>query len=94
MARSQVFGEVAELYDAARPGYSNELVADVLTYAALGDRAAVEIGAGTGKATVPFAELGTPLVCLEPDPRMAEVLRRNTARYSGVQVEVDGFESW
>ncbi|OKI26529.1 class I SAM-dependent methyltransferase [Streptomyces sp. CB02120-2] len=94
MARSQVFGEVAELYDAARPGYSNELVADVLAYAALGDRAAVEIGAGTGKATVPFAELGTPLVCLEPDPRMAEVLRRNTERYSGVQVEVDGFESW
>ncbi|MFE2145825.1 class I SAM-dependent methyltransferase [Streptomyces sp. NPDC059456] len=94
MARSQVFGEVAELYDAARPGYSNALVAEVLAYAALGGCAAVEVGAGTGKATVPFAELGTPLVCIEPDPRMAEVLRRNTARYPGVRVECDRFEDW
>ncbi|WP_406511556.1 hypothetical protein OG851_05090 [Streptomyces sp. NBC_00161] len=30
MARSQVFGEVAELYDASRPGYADALAADVL----------------------------------------------------------------
>jgi len=94
MARSQVFGEVAEVYDAARPGYSDALVAEVLTYAALDGRSAVEVGAGTGKATVPFAAPGTPLVCIEPDPRMAEVLRRNTAPYPQVQVHTGGFEDW
>ncbi|MEV6542465.1 methyltransferase domain-containing protein [Streptomyces sp. NPDC051665] len=93
-ARSKVFGEVAELYDAARPGYSDAMVTEVLAYAALGDRAAVEIGAGTGKATVPFAVLGIPLVCVEPDARMAEVLRRNTAGYPNVRVEVGDFEQW
>lgn len=94
MARSQVFGEVAELYDAARPGYADALVADVLVYAALGEREAVEVGAGTGKATVPFAARGTSLVCIEPDPRMAEVLRRNTSCYPGVRVHSGGFEEW
>ncbi|MFB6808912.1 class I SAM-dependent methyltransferase [Streptomyces sp. NPDC056387] len=94
MARSRVFGEVAEVYDAARPGYAQELVAEVLAYAALGDRPAVEIGAGTGKATAAFAEAGTELVCIEPDPRMAQVLRRNTAHRPGVRVHVGAFEDW
>ncbi|MDX6331951.1 MAG: hypothetical protein QOI83_4334, partial [Streptomycetaceae bacterium] len=70
-ARSKLFGEVAELYDAGRPGYSDAMVTEVLAYAALGDRAAVEVGAGTGKATLPFAALGIALVCVEPDARMA-----------------------
>ncbi|MFF4456481.1 class I SAM-dependent methyltransferase [Streptomyces goshikiensis] len=94
MARGQVFGEVAETYEVARPGYADALVAEVLAYADLGERAAVEVGAGTGKATVPFAALGTPMVCVEPDPRMAEVLRRNTSGYPGVRVHTGGFEDW
>ncbi|MEU8840720.1 class I SAM-dependent methyltransferase [Streptomyces roseus] len=104
--RSRVFGEVAEVYDAARPAYTDALVAEVLAYAAPGGRgcAALEIGAGTGKATVPFAEaLGrasggaaTELVCVEPDARMAQVLRRNTENRPGarVRVHVGAFEDW
>ncbi|MCT2589099.1 class I SAM-dependent methyltransferase [Streptomyces sp. N2-109] len=92
--RGKVFGEVAEMYDAARPGYADAMVAEVLGYAALGDRAAVEVGAGTGKATLLFAAHGVPLVCVEPDPRMAEVLRRNTAACPEVRIEVCGFEEW
>ncbi|MFE7527175.1 class I SAM-dependent methyltransferase [Kitasatospora sp. NPDC057542] len=92
--RARVFGEAAELYDAARPGYADALVTDVLAYAELGGRPAVEVGAGTGKATVLFAGRGVPLVCVEPDPRMAEVLRRNTGGYPQVRVENGGFEEW
>ncbi|MFF0214875.1 class I SAM-dependent methyltransferase [Streptomyces vinaceus] len=92
--RGRVFGEVAEIYDAARPGYPRELVAEVLAYAALGDRAVLEIGAGTGKATAAFAEAVAELVCIEPDPRMAQVLRRNTAHRPGVRVHVGSFEDW
>lgn len=94
MTRSQVFGEVAELYDAARPGYADALAGDVLAYAALDGRTAVEIGAGTGKATRSFAALGTPLLCIEPDLRMAEVLRRNTAGFPQVRVRAGRFEDW
>ncbi|MGF1431072.1 class I SAM-dependent methyltransferase [Kitasatospora sp. LaBMicrA B282] len=91
---SQVFGEVAEVYDAARPGYADALVTEVLAHADLGVGAALEIGAGTGKATVPFAAHGIRLTCVEPDPRMAEVLRRNTAAFPQVDVEVADFEAW
>jgi len=66
--RATIFGEVAELYDAARPGYADALAGEVLAYAGLGGRAAVEVGAGTGKATVAFAAQGIPLLCVEPDP--------------------------
>ncbi|GAA1501181.1 hypothetical protein GCM10009827_009500 [Dactylosporangium maewongense] len=92
--RSRVFGEVAELYDAGRPGYCDDMVDEVLAYAALGARPAAEIGAGTGKATVQFAARGVPVVCVEPDERMAEVLRRNTAGHGAVTVEVSAFEDW
>jgi len=88
------FGAAAEQYDAGRPGYADELVTDVLAYAGLGAAAAVEFGAGTGKATVPFAARGIRLTCVEPDPRMAQVLRRNTGPYPAVQVEVAGLADW
>ncbi|WP_327176377.1 class I SAM-dependent methyltransferase [Streptomyces sp. NBC_01335] len=92
--RRTVFGEVAEVYDGGRPGYAEELVTEVLEYADLGGRAALEVGAGTGKATGLFAARGVPVVCVEPDARMAEVLRHNTAAHPQVRVEVGDFEEW
>lgn len=92
--RRTVFGEVAESYDAVRPGYPDALVAEVLAYAGPGHRTGLEIGAGTGKATRLFAgRLGT-LLCVEPDPRMAAVLRRTTAAHPDVRIEVGDFEHW
>jgi hypothetical protein len=88
------FGAAAEAYDAARPGYPAELLADVMAYAGPGGARAVEVGAGTGKATVPLAGYGGGLLCLEPDPRMAAVLRRATAHRPGVRIEVVAFEKW
>jgi SAM-dependent methyltransferase len=92
--RRTIFGSDAELYDLARPGYLPAGVAAVLEYAALGDRPAVEIGAGTGKATVAFAPYGIRLDCVEPDPRMAAVLRRNLATWPAVTVVISSFEDW
>lgn len=95
-AREQrmVFGEVAETYDATRPGYPSALVDDVMAYAsvAAGD-AVLEVGSGTGKATVPFAERALRLVCLEPSAEMAAVLRTRCADLP-VAVEQTTFEDW
>lgn len=93
-ARGFTFGEAAEAYDAARPDYPAELLADVMAYAGPGGAVGVEVGAGTGKATVPLAGYGGSLLCLEPDPRMAAVLRRATAHFPGVRIEVVAFEEW
>jgi SAM-dependent methyltransferase len=93
--RGRVFGEVADEYDGVRPGYPDSLVDAVLAYA--GPRRIVEVGAGTGKATAAFATRGGPSVpihCVEPDPRMAMVLRDRLAEHPQVDVEVSQFEDW
>ena len=74
------FGSVAEQYDRHRPGYPPELVDDVLTYADAhaGDRA-LEVGAGTGRATLIFAQRGLKVTALEPDVDMAAVASKRAA---------------
>lgn len=91
-----VFGEDATLYDRARPGYADEVVDAVLAYASVAPAScrAVEIGAGTGKATTAFARRGVRVVALEPDPAMAAVAAHNLEPWPAVQVEVTGFEDW
>ncbi|MEU1310875.1 class I SAM-dependent methyltransferase [Streptomyces cinnamoneus] len=92
--RRHAFGDDADQYDAARPGYPGQLVDEVLDFAAPAGAPALEVGAGTGKATRAFATRGMPVTCVEPDARMARVLRRTCAGMPGVAVEVTDFETW
>ena len=89
------FDRNAELYDAARPPYPESLVDEVVARSRIprGGRI-LEIGAGTGKATLPFARRGHAIVALEPGANMAAVLRRNVAAFPKVAVEVGTFEGW
>ena len=50
----------------------------MLRYAGRPVRSALEVGAGTGKATRLFAASGVAVTALEPDPDMARVLERTT----------------
>src|SRR5262245_28558802 len=87
---STVFGEVAHQYDDARPSYPTALTEAILAYAGpVLDL--VEIGAGTGKGTEVLSRLGARMTCVEPDPRMAEVLAAN---YPHATVVVSTFEAW
>ncbi|RLV49206.1 methyltransferase domain-containing protein [Nocardioides mangrovicus] len=74
--RSLSFGSVAERYERYRPGYGDDVV-DLLL--ASGPSSAIEVGAGTGKATRVVAARGVPVSAVEPDPDMAAVLARTTA---------------
>ncbi|HEX3929962.1 MAG TPA: class I SAM-dependent methyltransferase [Nocardioides sp.] len=75
--RSRSFGAVASAYERFRPGYSRELVDEVLAYARGPVRTALEIGAGTGKATRVFAARGIAVTATDPDPEMLAELRRH-----------------
>ncbi|MCY1140694.1 class I SAM-dependent methyltransferase [Actinoplanes sp. Pm04-4] len=87
---AQVFGEVAALYDDVRPGYPDAVRQAILDYGGpIGSIA--ELGAGTGKGTELLVAYGKPLVALEPDPRMAAVLR---AKFPQVEVLETTFEQW
>jgi SAM-dependent methyltransferase len=90
--RKHAFGALAEEYDACRPRYPAELIRRVAEHAPGGN--ALEIGSGTGIATLPFAELGLSIRCLELSDAMAAVARRKLARFPRVRVETTAFEDW
>lgn len=68
---------MAEAYERFRPGYPEELVDEVLTYAGRPVVTALEVGAGTGKATRVFARRGIAMTATEPDPEMIVELRKH-----------------
>jgi SAM-dependent methyltransferase len=77
VARALSFGAVAEAYERFRPGYPVELLELVTAYAGGPIRTALEIGAGTGKATRLFAEAGIAVTATDPDAAMLAELRKH-----------------
>jgi SAM-dependent methyltransferase len=89
------FGLHPDLYDAARPAYPEKLVDDVLAYGGVVPGArTLEIGAGTGQATVQLGRRGLDILALEPSPEMAALARAKLAAAGlTVAVEAVDFES-
>jgi len=75
--RALSFGSGAADYERHRPGYPEELVAAIVDYAGRPLRTALEIGAGTGKATRVFAAAGIDVLATDPDAGMLAELRRH-----------------
>ena len=89
------FEEVAELYDRARPGYPDAVFDDLAALARLGSgHRILEIGCGTGKATVPLAERGFEVVCVELGEALAAVARSKLSAFPSVEIVDAAFESW
>jgi SAM-dependent methyltransferase len=85
-SRALSFGVMPEAYEQFRPGYPVELFDMVMTYAGQPVRTALEIGAGTGKATRLFAQRGVTVTATEPDGAMlAELLKHVPANVKTMQ---------
>jgi SAM-dependent methyltransferase len=84
--RAGSFGEVADLYDRARPTYPPALIDRLLSD---GPATVLDVGCGTGIASRLLAARGPAVLGLEPDSRMAAVARR-----SGLTVEEGTLEAW
>jgi SAM-dependent methyltransferase len=84
--RANSFGGAAHNYDTYRPRYPEQLVDDVV---ASGVRRGLDVGAGTGIASMQLIERGVDVLAVEPDPRMASV-----AQTKGIPVESATFEQW
>jgi SAM-dependent methyltransferase len=89
------FGWDAELYDRVRPNYPEQVFADLASLAHLspGDRV-LEIGCGTGQATVPLAEAGYEVLAVELSPGLGAVASGKLAQYPNARVVVSAFEEW
>lgn len=80
------FGGAADSYDAHRPHYPDQLIADLL---ALGASRVLDVGAGTGIASQQLAGRGADVLAVEPDARMAAL-----AQAKGIPTEIAMFEAW
>lgn len=87
------FERTAENYDRYRPTYPDALFAAIFRYAGLGPHDRIlEIGCGTGRATLPLARSGIPLVGIEPAPAMADTVRAKLTGYPNAEILTSSFE--
>jgi SAM-dependent methyltransferase len=93
--RRASFNDVAALYDERRPGYPDAVYDDVIAQTGLvrGTRL-LEIGAGTGHATLAFANRGFAIDCIELGEEMAAIARRKFAGCQAVTITVADFDHW
>src|SRR5918998_2141356 len=87
------FDEAASLYNEVRPGYPENLFDDVVSLSGIPAGGGIlEIGCGTGQATVPFARRGYRILCIELGENMAAVARHNLEGYPQAEVRTGAFE--
>lgn len=89
------FDQVALLYDQARPGYPEPLFDDVVSLSGIAPHGRIlEIGCGTGQATLPLARRGYWMVCVELGASLADVARQRLLGYPQVTIHHCAFEEW
>jgi cyclopropane fatty-acyl-phospholipid synthase-like methyltransferase len=87
--------EVAQIYEEVRPSYPDQLIQDLIDGAHLSPNdSLLEIGAGTGKATIQLAEKGFRIHCIEPGRNLAGILAEKCSNYPNVSIDVSSFEEW
>jgi SAM-dependent methyltransferase len=95
-AERVAFDSVPEVYDRVRPGYPPALFDEMFRYLREGidtrEPRVVEIGAGTGKATIALLERGARVTAVEIGPEMSAFLRRKFASEERLQVINAPFE--
>ena len=93
--KNEPYKGIATIYEKVRPSYPEKLIQDVIskTGIELSDKL-LEIGAGTGKATIQFAEKGFRIHAIELGEDMAEILKEKCIEYPKVSLEVTSFEKW
>lgn len=88
-----IHDQVAQRYDRARPGYPAALFDDIIACADLAaDARILEVGCGTGQATLPLARRGYAIDCIEPGAQMVAIARANLAGFPAVTLTSIDFE--
>lgn len=92
--RRMHFDDIVDNYDRLRPEYPKELFEDIVQYSgASKGKSAVEIGAGTGKATYPFLDAGYDVTAIEIGSNMATFLLKRFSGQKGFNIVVSSFEN-
>jgi SAM-dependent methyltransferase len=89
------FDDSPELYERSRCVPPQALCDDLIALAGLEPGARLlEVGCGTGQATVPLAERGFEIVGIELGESLADFARRKLASFPRVKIVASSFEEW
>lgn len=92
--RRSRFDDIAINYDHYRPGYPDELFEEIIELSQIEfDGNLLEIGTGSGKATVFLAKKGYSILCLEPSKNFIEIAQSKLQGYN-VSFCQSLFEEW
>lgn len=95
VAKIEPYKGISVIYDEIRPSYPERLIQDVISKTGIKTKdKLLEIGPGTGKATVQFAEKDFTIHGVELGEDMAGILRNKCANYKKVTLDVAPFEQW
>ena len=93
-SRRLAYDAIARQYDRARPRYPAALFDDIFAYADLKPGARIlEIGCGAGQASLPLAQRGYALDCIELGAALAEFARENLAPFPNARVIQADFDT-
>ncbi|MFD1175881.1 class I SAM-dependent methyltransferase [Paenibacillus puldeungensis] len=89
------FNEDPQNYDQLRPSYVTELFDDIIHYSELtNSKSALEIGIGTGKATLPFLKTGCKVTAVELGKDLAEYVKQKFSEFRNFEVINLDFEQY
>lgn len=81
------FNEDEVNYDKYRPEYPNELFEDIISYSKIKSGSnLIEIGIGTGQATLPFIQLGCNIDGIELGDKLSSFVEKKYIGYSNFKV--------
>jgi SAM-dependent methyltransferase len=93
--RREAFDRDAKQYERVRPGYPDNLFRDVISLSNIPEKGKIlEIGCGTGQATMPLARQGYSVHCIELGANLAAVTKKNLAQYPNAKVSIGSFEEY
>ena len=93
--RGDSFESLSHIYSAGRPSYPGEFIASLTSpLAQAPDAHVLEVGAGTGQATVRLAELFSRVTAIEPGHTLCRQTLERMAPQTHVDVHEAYFEDW
>lgn len=94
MKLKETFSKIPQHYDKSRIGYPPEVFRDIIAYARLRKTDPIlEIGAGTGIATAPFARMGNPLVVNDLSRSLLGVAKNKLKKYRKIKYSIGQYEN-
>lgn len=89
------FNEDVRNYDKWRPTYCKELFYDIIQFSKLNkNKKAIEVGIGTGQATIPFLITGCDVTAIELGNELAEYSKEKFKEYENFSVYNTSFEDF